>query len=279
MKDIFEVKRFGNVMRKDALESYRTTAIASAATAAVILVAYAISVYAGNAGAGSVSRYVSNEVHPFHLSIFSLILFLGGIVVTSRAFVDVHSRVKNHDWLLMPASTLEKFVERLLATGIIYALGTLVGYFLVSTLFAGIASLVAGNSLPVVNPFHADLWMPIAHYLVAHSVFLLGAAYFRKNNLLKTVLTLVLLGIGLSIFTALVVRIVYWNSFRELFIEERINYVFDGIALSSRFGVFVDRLGKGFSIAGSVVYWGVIAPLCWTVAYLRIGETEVKDGI
>jgi hypothetical protein len=49
-------------------------------------------------------------------------------------------------------------------------------------------------------------------YLVTHSVFLLGATYFRKNNFLKTLLALFLISLALNIYSGLV----GWGVFRGL---------------------------------------------------------------
>src|SRR5437870_5174244 len=71
---------------------------------------------------------------PFHVTgspdAYFLILYIGGFIVTSMAFNELHDRNKAHYYLTLPCSNLERFLNKWLLTSIGYAIGTLLIYYL-----------------------------------------------------------------------------------------------------------------------------------------------------
>ncbi len=36
---------------------------------------------------------------------------------------------------------------------------------------------------------------------------------------------------------------------------------------------------KTYSVLGQTIYWALLAPFCWAVAYLRVKEVQSTDAI
>ena len=67
-----------------------------------------------------------------HQELYLLVLFSGGILLTSRSFKELHDPVKSLPWLLLPASLLEKTLARILLTTAVLIGGSMLFYFVFS---------------------------------------------------------------------------------------------------------------------------------------------------
>ena len=121
IQEVISGRRFGHLLRKEVYDSYRATGVGAAAVAAVVLVIYGIVAYAQDVSVQVGNSFATGAAHPLHIAMLSILLFLGGPIITSRVFRDMHDRIKNHDWLMFPASSFEKFAERWLVSGILFA--------------------------------------------------------------------------------------------------------------------------------------------------------------
>ena len=203
---------------------------------------------------------------------FSLFLFVGGLILTSTIFAqDLFNKSAQHNYLMLPASQLEKF----LAKGLI----TAVGYPVVLALLFGISSVCIelitrmffGNPIILFNPFSLATLQQIGHYLAIQSVFLLGATYFRKAHFVKTVLAIGLLGIIVGLYTAALMRIAFAPYMEQL---RSMQIIVDSSAIQDHqtlFGVL--------EWVGSIFYWLIIPLFCWFTAYQRVKEVEATDAV
>jgi uncharacterized iron-regulated membrane protein len=102
--------------------------------------------------------------------------------------------------------------------------------------------------------------------LVAQSVFFLGAAWFRKLHYVKTVGTVKALAIALC---ALAIGIA-WLSGAAMWASGNLRVDGDGSLY---------RPLEWLADVARVVYFFVLPPFCWFVAWLRVTETQVSHGI
>lgn len=273
-------KRLACIMKKDALETRRQALITIGAVFAAFLAIYLVSGFVVSRGLGADTwQNLSPGRDPvLHWVLFSLLLFPGGFIVTSRAFYDVHNRVRNHDWFMLPASPVEKFAEKLLLTSFGYGVFVLLGYALFSVIAAGLSALFFKYSFELFNPLDRAVLLSLLNYVVAQSVFLLGAAYFRKNHFLKTVLAIAGLGLLFALCAAVIFRLVYGKFFNGLVPTDELGALFEGLD-AIQLGPRLERAGKVWMTISKAAYWGLLAPVLWVIAYLRIREAEVKDGV
>jgi hypothetical protein len=256
----FSIRRLGMLLRRDFSIGYKSVIIAMAAVGGFVILVSVVSAF-------------GRELGPLHNPMYYPLLFIGGYIVTSLTFKELHLNGQSVFYLTLPGSGLEKFLSKLLVTSVGYAFGSLFFYTAISSAAEGINRLIFGYGHPFFNPFEGTTMTVIAVYLVTQAVFLVGSVYFRKLAFIKTNLYIWLFGIGLAI----VVGVVGWLIFRDYAIGPRIELepYFQRLGDSGEMqAVLVPRAEK-FGQVAKVLFWGVMAPVCWVISYLRLRETEV----
>ena len=253
MNDVFSRQRLWLLIRGDLIAGYRTVLVASGALAGIILVA--AFAHGGAIPGGS-----------FYHGCFGFALFVWGFVASSRAFRPLHDRTRNEAWLLVPASALEKTLARLLAVtiGLVAYLLVLVG--LASVVVEVLNLLLFGHRIALFDPFDASVRNLVFVYLILQSFYFLGGAWFRRAHFVKTTLALTLAIAGFAGFAAVTVRIV--------FADYRLDI---GDAL-----FVLDRLGGAYpsGIGAASVFASLLVSIaCWSIAWLRVREAQVSDGV
>jgi hypothetical protein len=261
MSETLNPRRVALLMRADLLTWYRTLGIVSAAAAGVIVLA-AVLLKSDGAAADH-----------YYFGWFAVLLFLAGLILTSRGFRDLHDKTRNAAFLLLPASAFEKTLARLLILS--------VGYIAFLVLFVTLVSIVGEAAIWLVrsrwespfDPFDTRVWQLAGHFVILQSVFFLGAAWFRSSHLFKTVLTMVLLIAAYIGIVALLGRVLLRRMMSPEFITTAVENMSFGFYEQHR--LIFDAAG----IAVELAYFVVLPVFCWTVAWIRITETQVSDGV
>ncbi|MBI9103367.1 MAG: hypothetical protein JEY99_13195 [Spirochaetales bacterium] len=263
VNDIFNPVRFLRLFYLDIRRDWKTLVITLGGVFAFFLLT------------GLIDGYRHSDAD--YLYTYMAIFIVGGILLTARAFRHYYRRERNTPLLMLPASKTEKWVEKLLMT----TLGWMIGSFIVFTAYA---FLSAGINELIFGYHTSPIWWDeilvkfYLHYLVAHSVFFLGASVYKKTVLFKTVLTIFIIGVVLSLFSALFGRIVFQDLFKT--VVHLSNNGGNGINIgpgdtTPEVMDFIFRLGKVMQ----VFYWALIIPFCWVTSFVRFTEIEVKDGV
>ena len=270
------VKRLRYLFRRDAVELYRPVSVIYAAGAGAILLISLIVCLFGNVDP---TRAFIRGGGDGHVKVFSLLLFVGGAIITSRAFSEVHNRVKNHEWFMLPAATWEKFATRLLLSSVGYSIALLIGYFFATAISAGLTLAVTGLHTGVFDPTGREALRMVAEYFVVQSVFLFGSALFRKNHFVKTVLSIIVLIIAFGLFAGVVFRLVFAGYFDGMNPTDELQRLLESlgnrIAWAGRFGN-LERIAR---VVSEIIHWAIIAPLFWAMTYFRLREAEVSHGV
>ena len=170
-------------------------------------------------------------------------------------------------YLLIPASSIEKTVARLLTVTLGLAAYLLILTGAVSLVVEGVFRLFLGVSVGLFNPLDPLAWQLIGAYVFVQSFYFLGAAWFRRRHFMKTTLVLMAAGIGLTVFVLLTLRVVFapeGMTDPELLIAR---------ALESYQGLL--RLFENL-----LTILTILAPVaCWSIAWLRVRETQVSDAV
>lgn len=255
MNEHFSIERLWWLLRADFTAGYRSLLTVSATLAGVILIASMISFDPGGAAQG------------FYVSWYGGMLYFWGVIASSRAFRELHDKTRNGAYLLIPASAIEKTVARLLTVTIGLAVYLLIFTTVVSLLIEGVFRLVPGSGHGLFNPLDAQLWPVVAGYLFLQSFFFLGAAWFRRRHFIKTALVITLAGIALCVITLL--------TFRVIFAPEGIAGLGHMVARAA--GSY-PSLFQSLEVIGT--FFAILLPAaCWSIAWLRVRETQVSDGI
>jgi len=260
ISDIISMRRLGLLLRRDFSAGYKSVFIAMAAVGGFVILV-------------SVLSALGRELGPIHDQMYFPLLFLGGYIVTSLIFKELHLNGQSVFYLTLPGSSLEKFLSKLLVSSLGYAFGSLFFYTAVSSAAEGINRLIFGYGHPFFNPFTREVLLFVAVYLVTQAVFLVGSVYFRKLAFIKTNLYLWLFGIVLTILVA----VVAWIIFRDYAVGPRIELepYMEELGRRGEMQSVLLPLAEKFLQVAKVLFWGAAAPVCWIISFLRLRETEV----
>ena len=154
MNEVFSPQRLWLLIRGDLVVGYGSLLVVFGALAGVILVA-ALATHGGTLLGGG-----------FYRAFFGLVLFVWGLVASSRAFRPLHDRTRNEAYLLVPASGLEKTLARLLAVTVGLVAFLLVFTGLVSVVVETLNLLLYGGRYPFFDPFEPTVWRWIFVYII-----------------------------------------------------------------------------------------------------------------
>ncbi|CAL7960454.1 conserved membrane hypothetical protein [Gammaproteobacteria bacterium] len=188
----------------------------------------------------------------FHTDAFALLLFFGGLWLTSRTFADLHNKERSQSFLLLPVSNLEKLLGRLLLTTIGYIVGVVLIFYIVSLLVAGFAWLALSETAVIFQPIHKNIIHYFVNYILLQSIFFLGSIYFKSNNFNKTILCLCGLTLGVFLVKGVIFSVFLGANF------------LNGWQVLMLYGTKIQLI---FTI--------MVPPCAWLVAYLRLCESEV----
>lgn len=257
MSEIFNLRRLWLLLRGDFVADWRVDTIVCGTLTAVMLIASMITVLQGG------------ETENFYLSWYFGGLFIWGPIAASFSFKELHDKARNEAYLLLPASSLEKVVARLMQSTIVFFLFLLIFMTVASVLVESITWLAFGRRNGFFDASHEAVWAPARHFLVVVSLYFLGAAWFRKLHFLKTALTLTALPIALGCFAAAVAWLVFEGS-SGFHLDDGDVYNFY-IAHRGLFDALVAAL--------KILYFVGLPLFCWYVAWLRVKEAEVSHGV
>ncbi|MCP5145315.1 MAG: hypothetical protein H6978_10935 [Gammaproteobacteria bacterium] len=205
---------------------------------------------------------------------FGAVLLFWGVIVASRAFREMHDKTTNEAWFLLPASSAEKTLARALHVSVTFVLMQLAFFTLLAPVVELVTWIVAGKQHGLFNPFSAFTMSNWLNVLVAQAVFFLGSAWFRSLPLMKTVLsvalvTLVFFIVGSMLFGAIV-------SSAGPSAWSHLMLMLFGFTADNPGAVSDHLAGRGL---GALLYYFVLPGFCYYVAWLRVKETQVSDGI
>ena len=201
---------------------------------------------------------------------FLFTLFVWGTIASSSSFADLHNKSKNTAYLLLPASALEKTLAPLLLVTIGLIAYLLVFMTVASTAIEYVNRLTSGGRNEIFDPFDPILWRSgaIPSYLVAQSLFFLGAAWFRSVHYIKTLLAIV---IGLLTLAALTLIAAWIAGFAVIDLPR--------IQVRPDFGYWVLESLAWLRWLRAILLFVALPILCWYLTWLRVKETQVSHGV
>ena len=242
------------LIRMDVLIRYRTVITVTSTVGLLIIMRLVL-------GPGSPN---------IHLAGYQSLLFVGGLIITSRSFSDMYSRIRGHAWMMLPASVPEKLISRLLQVTLLWILFSWVGFIAFSVVGEGVRRLFGRSGSDLLPLFSVKLLRTMAHYIIINALFLLGATYFRRLHLIKTILFFVVVLVLLTI----VVGVRY--SFQADFLS---GALFFGGEFQQEGPPIVPESVRVIITIYRVLYWSLLAPFCWFVSYLRLREYQLSNAV
>ena len=218
MNNVFDIKRFWKYLCWDVRNAYNNFGLGFLICSLLPAIAFVLT-FLGTL-VFNPSRFAVTEITMLIgdstkiVMIFTAIL-ITGIVFPARQYGSLTDRKAGSTWLMLPASTLEKFLSILLVTCVVVplclavmlyafdAVMSLVPYYgqrafplIIDTVRSAMDNLQASDvSVDVNLPY--IIYLGFCKFIL---VYTLGALFFRKHKIAKTILVL----IGLSfVMTAL----------------------------------------------------------------------------
>ncbi len=204
-----------------------------------------------------------------HTVLYLNLLFLGGLFLTSRIYRELHDPVLGIAWLLLPASLLEKTLARILLTTAVFIAGSMALYFLLSIVSEGVNTLLFNRRHPLFSPFDTVVLKGALAYTAIQAPFMVGAVYFRKHALSKTVLILLGFSLLLGLGVLVAARLIFWNHATGWDIATLIHRA-DFHAVWRP----LSNVGRMAAFTAKVIFWVVLPLVSWTICYFRLRETE-----
>jgi hypothetical protein len=126
------------------------------------------------------------------------VIVIGGLLLAGGAFKGMHDGKAGTDWILLPATPLEKYVAALADSAVVYPIAASAVCAAMSALLALLARLFGVDGGELWLPLDSRILLDWADYAIATSVLLAGSASFRKIPLLKTI------GVGSAFFLVMI---------------------------------------------------------------------------
>lgn len=174
MQKRFSFERAALLLRNRALDDLPTVLVAVGVIVALNLLAIVL----GHAP-------FLNDISG-HGTTWSLIVPLGGILLASIAFTRMHDGRSGPEWLLLPASSAEKYLSATATYLVVYPIVASVLAVVLSAVLALAGNLAGTGGGKIWNPIDAISLDGLASYLSIILVVLAGSARFRKLALGKT---------------------------------------------------------------------------------------------
>jgi hypothetical protein len=245
MNNTFDINRLSKFVQRQVALNAPPMLIAAGAVFGTLLI---VSILTG---------YYGPENMEGLLGFYVFVFFLGGFILTSNIFSELHSPQKSYFYLTLPVSATEKLAGSWILTSPIYV----IVFSIVAYLIYLIPTLMVGNQYPVPTFFGPDYLRIVATYLVIQTIFFLGAAYFRKYNFLKTLLSVFLLQIGIGLYAGLL----FWLLFNGGKVQGQ-------DIENTGFKSFVENTVPQIA---HIFFWYILGPLMLVVSYFSLKEREV----
>lgn len=232
--NIFSFSRFGKYLVSDLKRCTAQYGLSMLAIVSIGLVSY---ICVGALGLMSEGEWLSSNTlaRAAYLSIASVVLIM---TMPSKCYGFVTDKRAGSDWLMLPASTTEKFLSMMLNTLIIIPSAFLICWLIIdciivladpgleTTIIAGARELFA--SICEIAAESSEVDAIVSGYLLEDGTFktgiifsavddimwmtltfLLGAVFFKTNKAAKTILTWIAVSMALSfIMTPLMIAVI-----------------------------------------------------------------------
>jgi len=206
---------------------------------------------------------------------WSFAVILGGLLLASQAFKGMHDGKAGSEWLLLPASPLEKYAAAAADYLVIYPLAASAAAALASLLLSLAERALGGPGGIVWTPALAGGFRGWGEYAIAAALLMTGSASFRKAPLIKTagVATVYVLAMSLLAFIGV---LIFFNkngeaSYSVLRIE--------GMALNFGGKTLSAEAMRAESLLLDIARYGLTPVFALLYGYFRVFEKEARDEV
>ncbi|MFA5851878.1 MAG: hypothetical protein WC820_04220 [Spirochaetales bacterium] len=204
---------------------------------------------------------------------WTFVMSLAGIVLAASAFKGMHDGRSGTDWLLLPATSLEKYAAALISYLIIFPLVSMVAATGLSALLSLVELVAGGPGGRIWNPLRAAGLSGWADYATGALIFAVGSAAFRKRALIKTLgmmTAYVLVVSGLLFLAVLLVRKLQGLPIPDIAINNGDIKIGGDLAIGGQ---------PALDMIMNVVRYALIPVFALVYGYFRVAEKEALDEV
>lgn len=211
MSNTFNINRFGKYFVYDLKRQWKNVGMLMLIFALFPIIFYMLYMFfAALFDGGLMKIFIGLEIDGpagwTRFGVFAVMSTIFVMLFPSRAYGEITNKAKGSEWLMLPASRLEKFTSMMLISLIVIPLVYIAVYFL-SDAFVCLLDKSCGDSLmsfrinkeigssDFVIPANG-FWIMAANIVEYVSIFLLGGLIFKKWKVVGT--ALVLFGLGMA---------------------------------------------------------------------------------
>lgn len=273
VNNVFSAGRFGLYLRKHLIDNYRIYGMSVIVLTVLLLIAVLFNLD-GN------FRY--NPRIGQLLPLYFIGMFITGLIFTSLSFSELASKPQGIDYLLFPASQLEKFLSTMLMTTagflVLYHIAFYFTYLGIDMIMVQRTGQHLANDLSeVLRDTHIFYFYHV--WFVLQAVMLLGAIYFQKYTFIKTVFFFAIFLFALYFLNGLFAKIFFGDRMSEWTAH------FPFIGVNIRLGEELPALGpQPFRMlilpkvaSNSLLFFAkyLVTPILWSIAYMRLRDKEM----
>ena len=191
----FSLARVALLMKNRALEDFPGVAIGAGILAGINILTIIIG-----------GRAVVNDSGG---QLWTIFISLTGLLLAGSAFKGMHDGRSGTDWILLPATDLEKYAAALFTYLVVFPLVSAVAVTGLSALVSLVELAAGGPGGRIWNPLRPAVLSGWIDYATGALVFAAGSAAFRKRALIKTIgatTAYVLVASGILLAVAFFVR-------------------------------------------------------------------------
>lgn len=212
----------------------------------------------------------------FQIAYYFVGLLISGCLSANFLFSDLNNKSRAINFLLTPASSLEKTVCVLFFGVIIFLMGYTISFYLVDSIMVTLANALNDTHWSIINIFSmsqfrdplfdgapGDLFFK---YFTCQALFILGSLFFPKYSFFKTVIVLFFVWIVLFFLQGFIRVFLPAGMFNTL----------------SEFVVFDYRASKRvempewFATSFTIFSFYLITLVLWIASYFRLNEKEAS---
>jgi hypothetical protein len=206
-----------------------------------------------------------------------------GTIITAGIFSELNFAERKIEFLMLPSSIFEKYFAKFIFTSICFFIIAL-GAYIFSAITVEVWNPEFRDGRLFERLFPLLTFSHIAEflrkYIIFHSIFIFGAVYFRKLEFGKTISAYLGFVIFIVLYTSFISQIPFfshiYNWFENPFIASN-QTRFPDLTPESSLAVVQYRRFTYSILLLTIRY---IVPLFfWSLAYLRLKESEVRDGV
>ncbi len=116
---------------------------------------------------------------------WAFLIWLGGVLLAGRAFSQMHNGRGGSDWILLPATSFEKYAAAFVSYVVVYPLAAALAASGLSAVLEGLAALLKASPGVVFNPLAGLDEGSVFGYLFFVTASLAASARFGKLSLVK----------------------------------------------------------------------------------------------